>query len=172
MKLREDLAEFLGTPFQKGKYPTPSSTPRDIGLIVWDPRLWRKVAELTEAELRDLQGDIKRVLQAFVIEDQKPLEGFTISATYTPFQPLNRKGGLVFINGSIPDCALLLLLDMLKGDTQQIRRCPECQNIFYRHRKQIFCSTQCMNRVMAKRFKAKHSLPKKSKRGMTHGRKR
>lgn len=39
----------------------------------------------------------------------------------------------------------------------RVLRCPECQTIFYRHRKQKYCSRTCTNRANVKNWRGRHA---------------
>ena len=67
------------------------------------------------------------------------------------------KRNLVHITGPERDvfyCVLALLLG--QEPTDRVQRCPECRTIFYRIRKQKYCSHVCANRVSVRRWRKSH----------------
>jgi hypothetical protein len=58
--------------------------------------------------------------------------------------------------GSLQDCALAVLLHLLlQKPGTPIEVCPECEAVFYRQGKQLFCGRTCTNRAMVKRKRAR-----------------
>jgi uncharacterized C2H2 Zn-finger protein len=53
----------------------------------------------------------------------------------------------LFVHGDLRDLFLLRLVFLLQRDASHIRRCPECGSIFYRVRKQEYCTRRCTNRA-------------------------
>lgn len=51
------------------------------------------------------------------------------------------------IDGTLRDLLLWRLAFVLACDASHVRRCPECRTIFYRVRKQLYCSRRCTNRA-------------------------
>lgn len=45
------------------------------------------------------------------------------------------------------DCQMLV--------ANQLRRCPGCGHAFERHRRQLYCSKRCLNRVTVQRWRAR-----------------
>jgi endogenous inhibitor of DNA gyrase (YacG/DUF329 family) len=57
------------------------------------------------------------------------------------------KDAVLFASGELRDLFILRLIHLLQKDASHLRRCPECQTIFYRVRKQEYCSRRCTNRA-------------------------
>ena len=60
--------------------------------------------------------------------------------------------------GKTRDCILGRLIEILKtANPEPFVRCPQCQQIFYRKGKQIFCSRTCTNREMTERMRKREA---------------
>jgi hypothetical protein len=59
----------------------------------------------------------------------------------------------LFHDGSLRDLFLSTLVFLLARDIAHLRRCPECQTIFYRVRKQRYCTRTCTNRANMRAFR-------------------
>lgn len=80
------------------------------------------------------------------------------------------KGCAINIRGPIVDVFAALIIFLLhESPGIPILRCPECATIFYRIRKQQYCSCQCVNRVNARKWRAS---PEGKKKQATRSRKR
>lgn len=61
----------------------------------------------------------------------------------------------LFLLAELEDTFILRLLLKLWGEsTDRIQTCPECGSLFYRIRKQKYCSRPCANRVSVRKFRA------------------
>ena len=157
LNLRAELQEFLDYGFLRHSSFYPMTPPKDM----------------TEKQLRNLQNEMREVLEFFVekesgsgVREGRPIR-IKLDYTVTP------KGFSAM--GSVRDCTLAQLMEILKcSDTKPVMRCPQCQKIFYRKRKQLFCSTTCTNREMAQRKRRRDAeTQKKSRRkGGTRGKAR
>jgi hypothetical protein len=49
-----------------------------------------------------------------------------------------------------------LLWLLLAEPHERIHRCPECETIFFRVKKQVYCSRQCGNRATQRRWRERH----------------
>lgn len=85
-----------------------------------------------------------------------PIPAIPISARYflRPSNPPFTDRNELCILGSERDIFLFTLLDLLASEpTNRLKRCPECQKMFVRVRKQLYCSRKCVNRVNARTWR-------------------
>lgn len=155
LNLREDLGQFMPTS-KVGEVPA-DLVPIGIFVPSGSP------AQSTESELRKLQTEIRNLLNIFVLPAEdgvRALPSIQTTLTYTQFQVPGQV--IVLIEGQLRDCLLGLLLRLLeRGETSPIMRCPQCQTIFYRSGKQLFCTRTCTNRAMVQRKRAGKAKPRK-----------
>jgi hypothetical protein len=74
-----------------------------------------------------------------------PYSGGSLSVIPLPFG----RGAAVSFQGSTRDVTLLRLSHLLAAHRDLVRRCPEpdCSRLFYRERRQRYCSKRCVNRA-------------------------
>ena len=78
------------------------------------------------------------------------------------------------VEGAARDQFLLQLLYALGRDApDRVRRCPECQRLFVRDRKQQYCTRKCINRFLARKWRASEPVKEKrrQKARVTYGQK-
>jgi len=81
--------------------------------------------------------------------------------------PVLALSGKVSLSSSAPhvrvDAPLRMLLLwhllwlLLAEPPDRIQQCPECETIFYRVKKQAYCSRACANRVTQRRWRERHA---------------
>src|SRR5262249_7141942 len=54
-------------------------------------------------------------------------------------------------------------LVLMEEGTSQVQKCPECSRVFYRVRKQVYCSKTCINRVSRRKWLEKPNNKKKDR---------
>jgi hypothetical protein len=114
------------------------------GILEWYPT----PGAFTEEDFRDLQKDVRALLYSFADSQGIATAGPEIRASYI-FRPY----GLV-AKGPPHHVFLAELLSLLQQEPRdRLLHCPECNAIFYRIRKQAFCSRVCANRVTTRRFR-------------------
>jgi hypothetical protein len=152
MTLREDLAIFLGCKAgQQPQYPA-------VGIMA-GPDIHPEDDKFTEAAIRELQKDVRRLLQGAV--DRMPLE-----APAVPIQGLfsimfSSQGTEKRIVGYGPtrDMVLITLLSLLDPEhLDRIRKCPECNSIFYRIAKQQYCGRRCTNTANMRNYRQREQV--------------
>ena len=175
LKLREDLELFLG---QTGEHEIPEMG--GMMCLTTD-----SVYVLTEDDLRKLQDEMKSVLEGAVSHRNQRERGLQFSAVKLEYSATVSTEGFfpsLYVKGSVRDCLFGMLFHILgTTETKAILRCPECQQIFYRRGKQVFCTRTCTNRAMIRRKRErdreaelkKHAPKTISKKGAkAYGRKR
>jgi hypothetical protein len=124
-----------------------------------------KVQELTDDFVKALREDFRRFL-APVADGQAAAESARRGRPETV--RLGEMGlgvlpsGGIYVNGDPRTAALMKLAFVVALNTEAVRRCPECRRLFYRVRRQLYCSRTCVTRVN-KRDERKASQPKKAK---------
>ncbi|HEV8642369.1 MAG TPA: hypothetical protein VGV13_14835 [Methylomirabilota bacterium] len=147
LNLRDDLTAFLEA---KGA-PIPFPSPK----------------ELPESALRDLQEDVRALLGQ--VAPARPLKWRMVEIKGPLL--LNVIAGppaWVRSAGHPRDAVLLSLAWLLAADPSAVRRCPEpaCHRLFYRVRRQVYCSTPCVKRANKRAERhAQWARPRKAKKG-------
>jgi hypothetical protein len=152
LNLREDVTAFLGlTP----ESMTPLASLGGISVGVYPPY----PQELTEEQFEFLRirtydllvSKMENIAMAQVGEpptenDSVPFPGGNIMFMVRPYAPEWR--AVPEFRGLTSDMFLLILTLLLgQQPPDRIRRCPECQKLFLRIRKQGYCGRTCVNRV-------------------------
>jgi hypothetical protein len=153
LNLRNDLAIFLGCKAgEQSQYPA-------AGGVMGGPDIHPEDDKFTEDAIRALQEEMRRLLQGAV--DRIPLE-----APAVPIQGLfsimfSSQGTEKRIVGYGPtrDMTLVTLLFLLDPEhLDRIRKCPECNSIFYRIAKQQYCSRPCTNRANLRNWRQREGV--------------
>jgi hypothetical protein len=166
LNLREDCLAFLGV------FPTVV-TQRPLGGMFTMPDKASWPHEWTDEDFQALQGDTRHILDGWV-GPPHPGEPWTASpydlrARYTvmPRTPIRRKTkhpkssweSFLIVSGDGKALFRLTLLHLLaQASTGAVRRCPECQAIFYRVGKQIFCTRPCSNRANVRTWRQREEV--------------
>jgi len=125
--------------------------------------------DLTVALYANLQSEVRQILTGVVdtrefllktdgssVEPSITLHQIRITLSYflkPSFAPFNDASVLCTI-GSEKDLFLFALLSFLsRHPTNRLERCPECNRIFVRIRKQRYCDKKCVNRVNARTYR-------------------
>jgi len=111
-------------------------------------------------ELKALQEDVSRILNEIVTNRAAPnfvAESFKLDVEFSvaPVRPKGRS--ILLVHGSAQGGFLFRLFWLLLHEpTDRILRCraADCDVIFYRMRKQEYCSTRCANRDYQKSYRA------------------
>lgn len=123
--------------------------------------------ELPERMIRKLQRETEQLLTDIVDARQtvqrKPFVPATSHLLKVRARPLVLGDRIVRqVEGRPRDLFLHLLFSSFEhGPVDRLRRCPECQILFVRRRKQMYCSERCNNRVTARKWRAKPAVKKK-----------
>jgi hypothetical protein len=171
MNLREELAAFLGVRAAGGHwlpdlgglygfYAIPSRPPRP--------------SEMSEQAIRALQGEV-RALLAGIADSHGPQDGtrqtqapIPVTVTYTTMPLAGARRAQPVVQGSTRDLVLHTLIQLIvKEDVSAIRRCPEDERLFYRVRRQAYCSRTCVNRANKRTWR--ENQDKKRTRGKRGG---
>jgi len=113
--------------------------------------------EMTPKEIHELQAEVRAFFDGYLPRNQelreKTLLGegdFTTQRIRWAFE----RRGLLTISGSVRDAVLLTLgLVLWALPPAPVLRCPECGALFYRVRKQQYCSRACVQRVSSRRWR-------------------
>jgi len=161
LNLQEDIWHFL---FPTGNLEDSSAFPEQAP------------DEISVDDIKMLQHEVKDILNIVVDREERasylPGPGPGPDPVLLFFSPqLSVKTGLAvfpahasdhvapIFSGPIRDAVLMQLLIALMqiSSLDTLRRCPECQNIFYRVRHQRFCSPTCRNRANTRHFREVHN---------------
>lgn len=142
-KLRQDLGDFLhGAPGVQ----TTGSDFGGIFVTAIDPPL---VQDYPESKLRELQATTKAILRE--LADEPDLSGGPVHTTRRPFGLaarwfVIRVAGLTMLSaqGTVRDAFLLRLLFLVnQTPIGNMRRCSECDRLFWRVGRQLYCGSGC-----------------------------
>jgi hypothetical protein len=138
LNLREDLAGFLGYGVEQ------DVSSGDVVVVSKPPRAY------SEEDLRALQGEARKMLEGVVsLRDTGSgvSPGLELSGKWSA---VARKAGpvLLTVATSVRDGFLFKLLLLLwQEGVDHVRRCPECSQLFWRVKRQLYCSRTCSTRV-------------------------
>lgn len=155
INLREELSFFMYGPPMSASVATPG------GVIAFDGA---DINQTPTEELSALQKEVYEVLNSAaswgkainpksVIKLDAPLPRHHISVD------LDLRQNLIGVHGSSRDCLLFILYRLLvqdPGTVQHISLCPGCGRIFYRIKRQKYCSQRCSNRMYMQQYRAKN----------------
>ena len=169
LNLRDDLKAFLGY----GPHAVKGTLGDRGGGIIATPLEPPLPQDMSEADLKALQAEVRSLLGP--LADYQALDrGRTgpIAGVFHTF-PINVRygfpGRIITAQGRTRDVTLLVLIHLLsRGDVSLIRRCPEDGRLFYRIRRQEYCSRACVNRgtsAPGARPKQPPRLPRGPRRG-------
>ena len=122
-----------------------------------------RAADYPVEGFKELQSGIREVLSAITQPYKNNDDGSRARVGELPEFPINLKMGvlggvdIVTNRGPLRDCFLSLALNTLaQVKAGQIRRCPapDCNNFFYRHRKQLYCSATCNSRAYMQQYRS------------------
>jgi hypothetical protein len=173
LNLRDDLEAFLGW----GDKAAPG-TLADRGGIVAFPLLPPLPKDLPDAAMKALQAEVRSLLGGVAdyhtnarATPEGPLTGsfhpFPVNVRYSvvPLPRAKVSGAILQVKGATRDCTLLVLIHLLtRENTAMIRRCPEDQRLFYRVRRQVYCSRSCVNRVNKRAWRKRQDAAEQKKR--------
>jgi hypothetical protein len=158
--LFDDVRDFLG--FRTGRtLDEASQQARRVGVSPW-PVSGSFTAKLNPDMIRTLQADVRQMLNG-LMDLQEDLDAKQrgpqperearpqvpeIHVRYWLYWQRDQdEDAALFQDGSLRDLFLSTLVFLLAQDVAHVRRCPECQTIFYRVRKQQYCTRRCTNRA-------------------------
>jgi hypothetical protein len=158
--LVDDVIDFVG--FRTGRtLDEARRQARRVSVSPW-PMSGSFSERVNQGTIRTLQADVRQMLNG-IMDLQEDLDakqrGRRPEREAPPQVPeIHVKYGLywqrdqdedatLFHDGSLRDLFLSSLVFLLARDVVHVRRCPECQTIFYRVRKQRYCTRTCTNRA-------------------------
>jgi len=165
LNLEDDLNRFLGAgaddeinvKLSESAYIT--ATPEQGGISGRSP---------SEQDLHGIQADVQQLLDWYVglgpaassKRPRRPFRSIPITLDYRVVrlrhQGRTRGISVIVVAGKLRDCVLAVLLHLLAQQPAiPIELCPECRKVFYRQRRQVFCSRRCTNRAMTNRKRAR-----------------
>ena len=162
LTLREDLEDFLCV--RPGKQHTVNPGGMVVaGLSTLTPPLPQ---DYSEDAMRQLQQETLAIFSSVVDSRTLFVNNFTHDVSQgwvnitgqfslSSFPDLRKKSSShLMIKGPTRDVFLMTLLVLLNHEpTDRILRCPECHTIFYRVRKQQYCSRPCTNRANVRQWR-------------------
>ena len=182
LNLRDDLTSFIGSAVRSveevrrdhmGRMATVVCRPDETGQMAVSVRPLAETGrvattflaepfseeEVPESAIRKLQAETLRILKSVIKvfgtntgNLEMPQSRLTLALTLirTP------EGVMLLGDGPQRDIFLFNLLVLLKlQPVDRLRACPECSRIFYRKRRQKYCSRDCTNRVSVRRWRQK-----------------
>jgi hypothetical protein len=173
LNLRDDLNRFLGAGAQDDINVALSATayisasPDQEGI---------SGVPASEDEIVAIQSDVRQALAWFsgppVRNSNRPgppLKKLRMNLEYIVHRVRVKEPKVTFseavANGPLRDCVLAVLLHLLlMKPGSPVELCPECEKVFYRQGKQLFCSRTCTNRAMIKRKRARDRAKEQIKR--------
>lgn len=155
MNLRDDLLSFLVCK-QGLRFPLHLT-----GGFIFTPLEHPLPQDYSENDFIELQVDVRKLFEVpGVVMPPIKIEGGPRAATGRP--PIHGRFDIIesfglhlphFI-GSTRACFLLMLQILLYSEREdRIFRCPECEKIFFRIKKQKYCSRTCVNRVAVRKWR-------------------
>jgi hypothetical protein len=167
LNLREDFLGFLMMPMHlthAQPYSTklvtsivsPEASPEifqpliSLGMVGIIPEECPSAEAFSEDDFRALQADVRDWFSSLT----HPLS----TGWLPPAIPMQARvaltEGALQVHAPVRDLFLWhLFLLVLQEPLDRIRRCPECGTIFYRVKKQAYCSRKCGNRVTQRRWR-------------------
>jgi hypothetical protein len=166
LNLRDDLLLFLLG--QRGVAPLAASafalpiqplTPEGIVAMPLE-----SIEEYPTEKVQALQEKTRRILndmlglRELLVGDLGEISSTEICANFHLISLASRNSrpsrNTLVVHGSIQDLFLLLLYLLLSREpTDRIMRCPECKTMFYRMRKQRYCTRPCVNRANMRKWR-------------------
>jgi len=118
--------------------------------------------EDTREDFEALQKEVRDILYRLVEPVQigplvlTSISHGTLSIRYV-FQRVQEKNYFV-AEGRTRDLFLLIVLDLLWHHPGRIQRCKECEMIFYRVQKQLYCTRACANRASVRNHRQREEV--------------
>jgi hypothetical protein len=145
LNLRDDLRAFLGQ--QVGQMRSVTDTGGVLVSGLDDPQ----PEDLPIDDFRHLQAEVRSVLAERV--DVQPT-GERIASPRAIHAEYAVLPHAIYAKGPVHDMTLLTLMHLLfRHRAAPIGRCPECQTIFYRVRKQQYCTRACVHRANVRKWR-------------------
>lgn len=174
LNLRDDLEAFHGY----GPTATTGASLSDLGGIMAAPISSPLPSEFTEDDFKKLQAEVKELLLQLAVgnsasKSHEPpgagwavMSTFPVSARYSvlPLHSSGQTGSWITAQGDTRDVTLLRLFHLLSNNgSAPLRLCPEpeCGRLFYRVRRQEYCSKKCVNRANKRAARAKEKTSAK-----------
>jgi hypothetical protein len=158
--LFDDVTDFVG--FRTGRTLDEARRQANrVGVSPW-PLSGRFSEPVNQDTIRTLQADVRQMLNGMLDrhEDLDAKQRGERPARDAPalvpeihvrywlyWQRDHDEDAALFQDGRLRDLFLSTLVFLLTRDVAHVRRCPECQTIFYRVRKQRYCTRTCTNRA-------------------------
>jgi len=143
MNLKDDLSTFLG-----GRAGEQTSI-ANLGGILATPFAEPLPQNYKTEDFQALQSDFKSIfdgIKATTIPTVH-IEGDFYLADFRPET-------VICVSGPTRDMADIVLLALLnKEPSNRVLRCPECNTLFYRIKKQAYCSRTCVNRATVREWR-------------------
>ena len=152
LNLKDDLMIFL----HGGK---DGSTVADIGGLVATAFKNPLPQDYTEEDFRALQDSFKSIFDNLTATEIHPvhIEGDFYLMSFKPLprnDPRYYNVNILHVSGPTKNMAILVLMGLLSNEPgDRVLRCPECNNYFYRIKKQAYCSRACVNRVTVREWR-------------------
>jgi hypothetical protein len=167
LNLKDDLAAFLGLTRGKPRGISARGAVQVIHKGKPDPDEYAKddfrcPDEYTEDDFRLLQQETNVLLQSLVWEGGLSADYLKIQAELGILTLLGMEGAYVHVaRGATRDMFLLSLWLLIREEgVDRIRRCPECNKMFYRVAKQQYCTRACTNRANVRAWRQREEAGK------------
>jgi hypothetical protein len=157
LNLREDVADFISP--QKRGIPPPGPY-RGVLIPRREPLLNSKTeAEALQTDVYGILSEVVSVREAESRSSASPRLGWPINvrlAVMPSLPPAPPRSVTLYVVGSPRDVFLERLFSLLRQEpSNRILRCKalDCDQIFYRVRKQRYCSPRCQSRDFMRQFR-------------------
>ena len=148
--LRDDLGAFFGLTRQNFNQEFNVRTPG-----AWLPIPMSSPGTMSDQDLRQLQMETRKILEYVSAPRPAGQKGAQAGPRFCnqtiekrPY--LTDEGGLAYlITGEPHELFLEVLFKLFEqaGSVSPVLRCPECDDLFYRVRKQRYCTRRCVSKA-------------------------
>jgi hypothetical protein len=154
LNLKDDVGWFLTGSVFGHNYPDDEPVGGDMEIRPLDPPY---LEDYPQEAFRVLQEETLHILKYMIIERGAwapiPIQIRLAAPSLDGLIPVTGQH-LLIAEGPTRDAFLLrMLMLMARHPTNRIRRCPECDAIFYRVGKQQYCSRVCVNRATVRTWR-------------------
>lgn len=154
LNLREELTAFLGFGIEQDS--------SEVQVISRPPR--------ADEDLQALQAEARKFLESAIsLRDTGSGASKRLELGKPSLSLIVSKSGLVLrtVDLSSARDGFLMKLWLLVGElgAANVRRCPECRAIFWRIKRQLYCSRTCSTRVNMRAYVGRRNERAKSKKG-------
>ena len=146
MNAKDDLSLFLGCKMGV------ENRVDDMGGLIATPLVPPFPEDYTEGDFMVLQNSFKNTFDNLTAYNISGDQMVHIEGTFYVQSVGN--SNCLHVTGPTKNMAILVLMGLLINEpSDRVLRCPECNNYFYRIKKQTYCSRTCVNRVTVREWR-------------------